>query len=206
MSETPTPPDDASDRPASEAPPAMPPPASEPAGSYQSAPPPPAYEPPRYGAPPTNTTYADWPTRAIGYLIDMLPGVAIYVVFWIIAAIAGGVGSGFGVFLVLVGALATIAFNVWNRWLVGGRTGQTLGRRVMGTRLVGESSGQPLGPGLAFARDIAHIIDSLICYIGWLFPLWDPKRQTIADKLLTSVVVPGEKQPMAEAFQWMRSQ
>ena len=37
-------------------------------------------------------------------------------------------------------------------------------------------------------RTIAHIVDSIICYIGWLFPLWDPKRQTIADKLVKTVV------------------
>jgi hypothetical protein len=26
----------------------------------------------------------------------------------------------------------------------------------------------------------------LICYIGWLFPLWDAKRQTIGDKIMTT--------------------
>ncbi len=31
----------------------------------------------------------------------------------------------------------------------------------------------------------------MICYIGYLFPLWDQKRQTLADKIMHSVVVPA---------------
>jgi uncharacterized RDD family membrane protein YckC len=32
-------------------------------------------------------------------------------------------------------------------------------------------------------------VDAIICYIGFLFPLWDSKKQTIADKIVKSVVV-----------------
>jgi hypothetical protein len=46
-----------------------------------------------------------------------------------------------------------------------------------------------LGGGMGIVRTIAHIVDSIICYIGWLFPLWDAKRQTIADKLVKTVVL-----------------
>ena len=54
-----------------------------------------------------------------------------------------------------------------------------------------EETGQPIGTLNAFLRDICHIIDGIICYIGYLFPLWDPKRQTIADKIMKTVVVPA---------------
>ena len=33
-------------------------------------------------------------------------------------------------------------------------------------------------------------LDSLVCYLGFLFPLWDAKRQTFADKIIHTVVVP----------------
>ncbi len=56
-----------------------------------------------------------------------------------------------------------------------------------------------IGPGLAKAalaarvngelRDLAHVLDSLPFYIGWLWPLWDTKRQTFADKVVKTVVV-----------------
>jgi hypothetical protein len=49
-------------------------------------------------------------------------------------------------------------------------------------------NGQPLGVGMCFVRELAHIIDSIPCYIGYLWPIWDPRRQTFADKLCSTVV------------------
>jgi uncharacterized RDD family membrane protein YckC len=37
-------------------------------------------------------------------------------------------------------------------------------------------------------------VDGIICYIGWLFPLWDAKKQTLADKIMGTVVVTAPKQ------------
>ncbi|WUN50496.1 RDD family protein [Streptomyces sp. NBC_00306] len=31
--------------------------------------------------------------------------------------------------------------------------------------------------------------DSIACYLGWLWPLWDAKKQTFADKVCNTVVV-----------------
>ena len=42
---------------------------------------------------------------------------------------------------------------------------------------------------MTFVRGLAHFLDSLPCYIGYLWPLWDTKRQTFADKIMNSVVV-----------------
>jgi hypothetical protein len=44
--------------------------------------------------------------------------------------------------------------------------------------------------GMALARDSCHILDSFACYIGWLFPLCDAKRQTFADKIVSTAVIP----------------
>ncbi|MGB8382067.1 MAG: hypothetical protein WCG47_12665 [Dermatophilaceae bacterium] len=38
-------------------------------------------------------------------------------------------------------------------------------------------------------RDLAHLIDNAICYVGWLFPIWDDRRQTIADKIMNTTVI-----------------
>ena len=53
-----------------------------------------------------------------------------------------------------------------------------------------EKTGQPIGFGLSIVRQLAHIVDAIICYIGYLFPLWDAKRQTLADKIMTTVCLP----------------
>jgi len=188
------------------APPAPPAPPAYEAPAQPVPPPPPAYQapPPGYQPPPgvaaPATANSDWGTRALGYLIDYAPIVAIYIVGWIIALILGQIAGILGALVLLLTWAAAIGWWIWNRAIMSGRTGQSLGRKVMGTTLIGEASGQPIGAGNAFVRDLAHIIDSLVCYIGWLMPLWDGKRQTIADKIMTTVVVPGPKQSLDAAI------
>ena len=93
--------------------------------------------------------------------------------------------------IVILGYLALLsilAITVYNRWYKGGQ-GQSYGKKWLGLTLVDASTGRPIGTVRAFVRDLAHLLDSFICYVGWLFPLWDPKRQTIADKVLTTIVI-----------------
>jgi uncharacterized RDD family membrane protein YckC len=125
--------------------------------------------------------YANWAQRVGAYLIDAVPA-------WILIII-GLVTRSVPVYFLF--ALAALAWVVYNRWIQAGRTGQSLGKRTLGLRLISESTGEPIGAGMAFARDICHLVDSIICYVGWLFPLWDAKRQTVADKILSTVVVPA---------------
>ena len=89
----------------------------------------------------------------------------------------------------MLGLVVTVAFWVWNICLRQGRTGASLGKSNLGIRLLKESTGRPLGAGLSFVRQLAHYVDSMICYLGWLWPLWDAKKQTIGDKIMSSVVV-----------------
>src|SRR5688572_28051198 len=56
-------------------------------------------------------------------------------------------------------------------------------------KLVRERDGQPIGGWPAIGRLFAHIIDSLPCYLGWFWPLWDPKRQTFTDKAMGTVTI-----------------
>ena len=124
--------------------------------------------------------YANWGQRVGAYLIDYVP----IIVLELIAAIFHN-----PIVLLLFG-LASIAWWIYNRCIQAGRTGQSLGKRTLNLRLISENTGEPIGAGMAFARDICHILDSLACYIGWLFPLWDAKRQTFADKIVSTVVIP----------------
>lgn len=59
----------------------------------------------------------------------------------------------------------------------------------MGTRLVSEGTGQPVGGLTAFLRSVAHLVDALPCFVGYLWPIRDARRQTFADKLAGTVVV-----------------
>jgi hypothetical protein len=109
--------------------------------------------------------------------------------YLILPGIGVAAGGSARTLLIVLGALVSLGISIYNRWIKGGGTGQTWGRSALGITLVGAQTGRPIGGGMAFVRDIAHFVDSLICYIGWLFPLWDAKKQTIADKIVQSVVV-----------------
>lgn len=88
----------------------------------------------------------------------------------------------------LLGALVGLAATLWLVYQEG-TTGQSVGKKALNIRLVREYDGQVLGFGLAFVRRLCHVLDGLACYVGFLWPLWDPKRQTFADKIMTTVVV-----------------
>ena len=95
--------------------------------------------------------------------------------------------GGSGALIMLSVIAVCVGYQVWNSAIRQGRAGQSLGKSFAGTKLVDECSGRPLGPGRAFGRLLAHFLDSLLCYLGWLLPLVDRRRQTIADKLADSV-------------------
>jgi uncharacterized RDD family membrane protein YckC len=85
--------------------------------------------------------------------------------------------------------LAALAWSLYNAYQAG-ETGQSYGKKIAGTRLLAEATGQPIGGGLGIGRYFVHIVDSIPCYLGWVWPIWDSKRQTFADKLLKTAVVP----------------
>ncbi|MFJ6786539.1 RDD family protein [Streptomyces angustmyceticus] len=70
-----------------------------------------------------------------------------------------------------------------------GKTGQTPGKKALNIRLVRETTGQPLGFGMAFVRKLCHAVDGPLCGLGYWWPLWDEKSQTFADKIVGTVVV-----------------
>ncbi|MBI2709571.1 MAG: RDD family protein [Actinobacteria bacterium] len=141
-----------------------------------------------YGAAPGQL--AEWPQRAVAYLIDAAIIFVAFIAVIIVAAILGAISSTLGVLFGLVGYLAVFVAAFYFAYLNGAK-GQSPGKALTGLKVVGEDTGQVIGGGMGIVRQIAHFVDSLICYIGWLFPLWDPKKQTIADKLMHTVVVTG---------------
>lgn len=84
--------------------------------------------------------------------------------------------------------VASLAWIAYNRWFIAGRTGQSLGKRVTKIRLIGVETAAPIGVKNAFIRDLVHILDALTL-VGYLWPLWDEKRQTFADQIMKTVVI-----------------
>ena len=157
-------------------------------------PPPPAtggYAPPPPGpvvrALPTDS-YTPWLTRVLAFLIDAVPIIILQGLNQVIAMASRE--SAIGALLGLVFSLLILAYWVWNFGYRQGTTGSSIGKSVLKFKVVSEATGQPLGFGMSVVRQIAHFVDAVICYIGYLFPLWDAKRQTIADKIMSTVCLP----------------
>lgn len=71
-----------------------------------------------------------------------------------------------------------------------GKTGQTMGRKIVGVRVVDKFTEQPIGFGRALGRTLfAQLISSAFCSLGYLWMLWDGEQQTWHDKVVGSVVV-----------------
>jgi uncharacterized RDD family membrane protein YckC len=89
----------------------------------------------------------------------------------------------------LLGVVALAGGILYHTFLVGG-TGQTLGNKATGIRVVDATSGQPIGHGRALGRYLfAAFISGNLCALGYLWALWDGRKQTWHDKVVSSVVV-----------------
>jgi uncharacterized RDD family membrane protein YckC len=120
---------------------------------------------------------------------SILDFVIIGVPAVIIIVIGLSIGHGIGQLLAVLAYIAAAVAGIWNIVFRQGNTGQTIGKQIVSIKLIRELDGQPVGPGMSFVRQLAHFLDSLACYVGWLWPLWDAKNQTFADKLCGTVVV-----------------
>lgn len=156
--------------------------------------------PPHASPAPGNVAYSDagvpasWIQRVLAYLIDAFaPAIVIFVVTGILGGILGAISGALGTLVSLLAPLALLGWLVYNYGVLQGRTGYSVGKGIIGIRLVDAATGQPVGPGMAIARWFVHILDALPCYIGYLWPLWDERRETFADKVLKHAVVTAPK-------------
>ena len=147
-------------------------------------------------------SYADWGPRVGAYLIDFIPTLVGQLFFMVgytllVADVLSSYETGAvqtsssGIGAMVIGGIVLLAATGWqiyNRWIIAGRTGQSLGKRKMKIALLSEVDAQPIGPLNAFLRDLAHILDSFAC-VGYLWPLWDDRKQTFSDKVTRTMVV-----------------
>lgn len=149
--------------------------------------------------------YAGWGSRVAAYIVDgLIIGVPVGILIAIGFAVGveevnctstrystnctGGGLSGLGIAIVGIGYLIALAAGLWLMYQQG-KTGQTPGKKMVNIRVVREADGQPIGFGMTFVRNLCHFVDGIVCYLGFLWPLWDAKKQTFADKIIGTVVV-----------------
>ncbi|OBB15357.1 hypothetical protein A5662_06700 [Mycobacteriaceae bacterium 1482268.1] len=129
---------------------------------------------------------ASWPSRAGALCLDVLLGIGVLAVLAPLAWTAPREGWLWWVYMA-VAAVIVLAILA-NRWLLPSVTGWSLGRALVGIRVVRRGDGAAAGFGRLLARDVAHLLDTAALFIGWLWPLWDSRHRTFADLLARTEV------------------
>lgn len=139
---------------------------------------------------------AEWAGRVIATLIDFLVIVGLWIAVWLAGAIVGVVSDVLAALVRTLGYLAVSVYGLYLGYLEGVR-GQSPGKAIQRLKVVESSMERSSAAGWGVVGRIAHVVDAVICYIGFLFPLWDPRKQTIADKLVETVVLKDQgRRPM----------
>ena len=92
--------------------------------------------------------------------------------------------------------IAQIAGIAYYIYLEGSPSGQTVGKKVMGIRVIRMADGLPIGYGPAAIRYFGRIVSAIPCGLGYWWMLWDKEKQTWHDKFAGSVVVPASSYPV----------
>ena len=128
---------------------------------------------------------ASFGRRLVAYLIDYVIFLVVYFIFFAIG------DQALATIVALLFGLAYFTF------FEGGASGQTLGKRALGIRVVDFSTGGPIGYGRGAVRYLGRIVSGIVCLLGYLWMLWDKEKQTWHDKIATTVVVPVEFYPVS---------
>ena len=96
-------------------------------------------------------------------------------------AMMGGIFLGY--LLIFVGTIILWLFNIY----LLGRDGSTLGKRWLKVKVL-DPAGQPLGFGKAFLRELVKQLLGGLCFLLYLWPVFDKDKQGLWDKLFNTHV------------------
>jgi uncharacterized RDD family membrane protein YckC len=146
---------------------------------------------------------ATFPRRLTAALVDVLVVVAVTVGLTCAAGLALGVplpkAKELGPDLLVAGLLDRSPMAVGALGLLlgigalyqiyfGGITGQTLGKRLVGVRVI-SNRGTPPGAARGMVRFVALLVSLLPVGLGWLWCLFDRERRALHDHLVGTYVI-----------------
>jgi uncharacterized RDD family membrane protein YckC len=143
----------------------------------------PSYQPAAGGGP-SGPRAGFWRRFAAAFLDGLILGVIGFI---------GGVILGSDNAANVAGLLLGIAYYTY----LEGSTGQTLGKKALGIRVIDLKGGGSIGYGRAFIRYIGRFVSGIVLLLGYLWMLWDKEKQTWHDKFANSVVVPESAYPVS---------
>ena len=131
------------------------------------------------------------------FLASLIDGILLVTVQFVLGlaftfgpmAFLKGQNLGFLLILPLIQILLQIMIYIYYYGVYQHNTGQTFGKKVMGIKVVDVVTGQTPSVGKFLLRDIVGKIISSLVVIGYLWALWDEKKQAIHDKIAGTVVI-----------------
>src|SRR6202035_53341 len=106
---------------------------------------------------------ASWPSRAGAFALDVLFGVGVVAVLFLVALTSPLYGWLWWLSIVLGGLVFLLI--ALNRLLAPAITGWSLGRALFGIAVVRRGRDKP-GPALLLAPDVRHVRDTAALFIG----------------------------------------
>jgi len=138
---------------------------------------------------------ASWGSRAVAYIIDLLFGLLLSVPGGVLVGIGAASHGALQITLIAVGSVLlaiAVIVQVWQTaWRQGAR-GQSWGKSVTGLRTVDGETMQPIGGPRGMLRWLVDLVlgsVGILQLLNYLWPLWDERNQTWADKVVGSVVL-----------------
>jgi uncharacterized RDD family membrane protein YckC len=124
-----------------------------------------------------DTVGAGFLERLLAVIIDalvlLIPNIIVVVVL----------GDGIAANLVSLAIGISYTLYFWTT------TGATVGKQVMGLKVVMADGGGLVSAGTGILRYIGYIISGIPLFLGYLWAIWDPKHEAWHDKIAGTKVI-----------------
>ena len=122
--------------------------------------------------------------RLVAFLVDLIILGVVQVILWMFLGKA---------LAQLLGLVLDIAYF---SYFESQPAGQTLGKQVMGIRVIDITTGGPIDMSRALVRSVVRIVSGAACVIGYVWAFFNKETQTWHDLAAQTVVVPVSDYPV----------
>lgn len=140
-----------------------------------------------------NHNYASFGSRFVAFIIDaVLMALAQGIIGFILGLVLGDNGQ-------YLSSIISIGLSIYYWVVYQAMTGQTIGKKAMKIQVVTVSGEKPVYMTFVLRELLGKFVSSLIFGLGYLFPLWDEKKQALHDKIAGTLVVIAGSAPVQQA-------
>lgn len=121
----------------------------------------------------------------MGFWIRLGAAIIDYLVMWLLFSVLSYLFAGALVLL-------TVPLSFLYYWLLTGLKGQTLGKMAVGIKVVDEEGSLPGLSKAALREVVGKFLSYITLYLGFLWIIFDGKKQGLHDKIANTYVVKAE--------------